>query len=146
MDHPLHLTCPHCDAVNRISESGLDQSPNCGSCHRPLFTAAPLALTDANAERVLGRTDLPLVIDCYADWCGPCQQFAPVFAQGAREFEPRIRFAKLDTEINPQTAARFQIRSIPTLLLFGGGKELARHSGAMSYGQFSEWLYRQLQD
>ena len=146
MNSALHLTCPHCDAVNRIDESGLDRAPNCGHCHRPLFTGVPLRLTDHNAERIVSRTDLPLVVDCYADWCGPCKQFAPVFAEATGKFEPRIRFAKLDTEAEPQTAARFRIQSIPTLILFGGGKEIARRSGALPLAQFSQWLYEQLLD
>lgn len=102
-------------------------------------------MTDANAERVLTRTDIPLVIDCWATWCSPCLQFAPTFEKACHAFEPRIRFAKLDTDAQPQTAARFQIRSIPTLILYGGGKEIARKSGAMPYGAFSQWLLQELQ-
>jgi thioredoxin 2 len=146
MDNPLHITCPHCDAVNRIPESRLAESPACGSCHRPLFTGHALTLTDANLDKVLTRTDLPIVIDCWAAWCGPCRQFAPTFEKATAAFEPRIRFAKLDTDANPQASARFQIRSIPTLLIYGGGKEIARQSGALPYGAFTQWLTQHLQD
>jgi thioredoxin 2 len=145
MNEPLHLTCPHCDSVNRIDATRLAESPRCGRCHQDLFNAHPLTMTDANAERVLTRTDIPLVIDCWATWCSPCVQFAPTFEQACRAFEPRIRFAKLDTDAQPQTAARFQIRSIPTLIIYGGGKEIARKSGAMPYGAFSQWLLQELQ-
>ncbi|MDZ4814153.1 MAG: thioredoxin TrxC [Pseudomonadota bacterium] len=145
MENQLHLTCPHCDSVNRIPESRLAESPACGSCHKPLFTGHPLTLTDANVEKVLARNDIPIVVDCWAAWCGPCRQFAPSFEKAAAAFEPRIRFAKLDTDANPQSSARFQIRSIPTLILFGGGEEIARQSGALPYGAFTQWLLEHLQ-
>lgn len=146
MNESLRLTCPHCDAVNRIAESRLSESPNCGRCHQPLFTGHPVALTDTNFAAVLRGNDLPLVVDCWAAWCGPCRQFAPIFEQAAAALETRIRFAKLDTESAQQTSAHLQIRSIPTLVLFGGGKEIARQSGAMNYAQFTQWLLQQLQD
>lgn len=140
MENLVHLTCPHCDAANRIPMQRLSESPNCGRCHKPLFTGHPLTMTDANAQSLIARTGIPLVIDCWASWCGPCQQFAPVFEQASAAFEPRLRFAKLDTDAQPQTSAHFQIRSIPTLIVCRGGREIARQSGAMPYGAFSQWL------
>jgi len=145
MDQPLHITCPHCDAVNRLAATRLSEAPNCGRCHQALFVGKPFTMTDANARTLLSRNDLPLVIDCWATWCGPCVQFAPIFDQAAAAYEPRVRFAKLDTDAQPQTSAQFQIRSIPTLILYGGGKEIARQSGALSYGALSQWLMQHLQ-
>ena len=124
MDNPLRVTCPHCEAANRLPQGRLAESPACGRCHQPLFTGEPLLLTDSNIEKVLTNTDLPIVIDCWAAWCGPCKQFAPTFEKAAAAFEPRLRFAKLDTDANPQSSARFQIRSIPTLILFGDRKSV----------------------
>jgi thioredoxin 2 len=144
MDSSLHLTCPHCDAVNRIPEARLAESPNCGRCHRALFAGAAMTLTDANADTVLARTDIPVVVDCWAAWCGPCRQFAPTFEKAAAALEPKIRFAKLDTDAQPRTSARFGIRSIPTLILFGGGREIARESGALPYGALMQWLQQHL--
>ncbi|PJA43279.1 MAG: thiol reductase thioredoxin [Lysobacterales bacterium CG_4_9_14_3_um_filter_62_6] len=146
MNESLHITCPHCEAVNRLSESRLAENPNCGRCHQPLFTGHPLVLTDGNFERLLESNDLPIVVDGWAAWCGPCRQFAPIFEKAAAALEPRIRFAKLDTDAAPQTSARLQIRSIPTLIIFGGSKEIARQSGAMNYAQFTQWLLQHLQD
>ncbi len=146
MSDSIHLTCPHCDTTNRLSYERLLQAPKCGKCGEPLFSGKALEMTDTNAARVLERTEIPLVLDCWAAWCGPCRQFAPVFEQAAQKFEPKIRFAKLDTDAHPRTSAKFQIRSIPTLILFAQGKEIARESGAMSPGQFAAWLAKHLVD
>ncbi len=135
-----HIACPACGAANRLPTARLTEAPKCGKCAAPLFTAHPLALTDANFTAVIGGTDLPVVVDCWAEWCGPCRQFAPVFEEAAKALEPRIRLAKLDTDASPETAARLGIRSIPTLILFKGGKEAARISGAMPLGPFMKWV------
>lgn len=137
----VHLTCAHCQAVNRLGSDRLTESPSCGSCHRPLFEGKPLELTDQNVEKVIARTDIPLVIDCWAAWCGPCKQFAPVFEKACAALEPRIRFAKLDTDAHRQSSEKFQIRSIPTLIVYAGGKEMARQSGALPYNEFVRWLH-----
>lgn len=140
MTDTTHIACPACGAANRLPAQRLGDQPHCGKCHAPLFTGHPAELTDANFAAVIGGTDVPVVVDCWAAWCGPCRQFAPVFEQAAAQLEPGHRLVKLDTDANPQTAARLGIRSIPTLLVFKGGKEAARTSGAMPLGPFLEWL------
>lgn len=140
MTDTTHITCPVCGAANRLPMARLAESPKCGKCAAPLFTAHPMALNDANFTAVVGNTDLPVVVDCWAAWCGPCRQFAPVFDEAARSLEPKFRLAKLDTDANQETAARLGIRSIPTLIMFKGGKEIARISGAMPLGPFMEWV------
>jgi len=140
MSELLHIACPACGAKNRLPAERLEQHPNCGRCGKPLFTAHPVTLTDANFASIVEGTDVPIVVDCWATWCGPCQMFAPVFEQAARTLEPRYRLAKLDTDANPQTAARLGIRSIPTLIAFKHGKEQKRVSGAMPLKQFMQWV------
>jgi thioredoxin 2 len=140
MSDPLHIACPACGARNRVPAARLADAPNCGKCAAPLFGGHPLKLTDANFENVVNGTDLPVVVDCWASWCGPCMQFAPVFEEAAAKLEPRVRLAKLDTDANPATSAGLGIRSIPTLVIYKGGKEAARISGAMPLGPFIEWV------
>lgn len=135
----LHVACAHCGALNRIPDSRLADAPNCGRCKRPVFNAAPLELTPANFDNLAQRSDLPLLIDFWAAWCGPCQMMAPVFEQAARRLEPRIRLAKLNTEQWPDLAGRFNIRSIPTLVMLHRGREIARQSGAMPLEALLGW-------
>jgi len=127
-------------AKNRLPELRLQQSPKCGRCKQLLFMGKPITLTSANIDGVLLNNDIPVVVDCWASWCGPCQQFSPVFDQAAKLLEPYWRLAKLNTEQEQQLAARFAIRSIPTLLVFKKGREVARQSGAMSLTQLQQWL------
>ena len=140
MSDSIHLVCPHCAAVNRIPAAKLHDGPNCGRCKRPIFTGQPLELGTAAFDLHLARNDLPVVVDFWAPWCGPCRMMAPTFQQAAREIEPRARFVKVNTEAEPQLAARFRIRSIPTLAIFLRGREIARQSGTLDLGALKRWL------
>ena len=138
MSAPLRIACPHCDTVNRVLPERLAHAPRCGQCKRPLFTAHPMELTATNFDRQVGG-DIPVLVDFWAPWCGPCLMMAPVFEQAASHLEPQMRLAKLDTEAESGLAARFGIRSIPTLALFKNGQEIARQSGAMDLRGLLNW-------
>lgn len=140
MSDNLHVVCPHCAAVNRVSAARLDQNPNCGQCKQALFAGEPVELNAANFDRHINRSDLPVVVDFWAPWCAPCRMMGPNFHQAAVELEPRLRFAKLNTEAEQQLAGRFNIRSIPTLAIFRNGREIARQSGALDLNSLKNWL------
>ena len=144
MNAALHVACPHCSAVNRLPEERLAQGPKCGKCHQALFTAHPVALTSASFHTYVDRNDIPLLVDFWAPWCGPCLAMAPQFAQAAGQLEPRVRLAKVDTQSEPQLGAQFAIRSIPTMVLFKGGREVARQSGAMGAADIVRWVQSRL--
>ena len=127
----LHITCAHCLAVNRVPRARLDQDPVCGRCGREILDGAPAVLTDANFDQVIGRTELPVLVDFWATWCGPCLQMAPHFEKAARQLKGRALLVKVDSDQSPQLSSRYGIRSIPTLVRFAGGKEVARQSGAL---------------
>jgi thioredoxin 2 len=139
-----HIVCPHCAGVNRVPAARLGEAPKCGKCKQPLFVAHPVELTAANFATHITRSDLPVVVDFWAPWCGPCKMMAPVFEQAAAQLEPRVRLAKVNTEAEQALAAQYGIRNIPTLAIFQGGREVARQAGAMNGQTLLNWIRSQL--
>ena len=139
MSESLHIVCPQCRAANRVPGARLGERPLCGSCKTPLFRGEPLDLGVDTFDAHLQRSELPLLVDCWAPWCGPCLMMAPQFAAAAEALEPQLRLAKVNTQVEPTLAQRFGIRSIPTMILFAGGQELGRHAGAMPAADIVNW-------
>ncbi|ALE52365.1 thioredoxin [Candidatus Thioglobus autotrophicus] len=132
--------CTHCGGLNNIPLDKLNNNPNCGKCKNPLYTGEPISMTGTQLTRAIEKTDELLVVDFWATWCGPCQQFAPTFKQAANQLEPKARFIKIETEAEQAIAAKYSIRSIPTLVLFKNGQEIDRVSGALSAPDLTNWI------
>ena len=135
-----HIACPSCGVVNRVLEEKLIQHPKCGRCKQELFTGHPVDLTSQNFTNVVNKTGLPVVVDFWAPWCGPCKMMEPVFEQVTSSLEPKARFVKLNTEVTQNIATQYGIRSIPTLIIFKQGKEVARQSGAMDQSSLIQFI------
>ena len=135
-----NISCPNCQSTNRLPSNRLGDKPKCGKCKKPLFTGKSQELTTANVGVILNHNDIPVIVDCWAPWCGPCKSFGPIFEQTAKKLESQFRFTKLNTEAHASLAGRWQIRSIPTIIVFKHGKEVARTTGALSQTQLQQWL------
>jgi thioredoxin 2 len=140
MSQPVHVVCGHCNAVVRVPADRLGQSPRCPQCKNALLEGRPIELKTASFDQHLKRSDLPLVVDFWAPWCGPCRMMAPHFEAAARTLQAQARLAKVNSDEEPELSSRFGIRGIPTLIVFKGGREVARQSGAMDAGTLMRWL------
>jgi thioredoxin 2 len=140
MNEKLHIVCPHCRSTNRVPADRLSERPKCGSCHEGLFTGHPIALTTRDFDLHVSRTDIPLVVDFWASWCGPCKMMAPAYDAAAKILDPQVRLAKVNTEEEQALAARFGIMSIPTLMIFRAGREVARQPGALGPQDIVRWV------
>ena len=140
MSDQKHIVCPNCNTTNRIPADRLGDGPKCGECKEPLFAGHPLTLTAGNFAAHVGNSDIPVVVDFWAPWCGPCKMMAPAFAEAAKQLEPNFRLAKVDTEAEQALGAQFGIQSIPTIAIFKNGQEVARQAGALSAAQIVQWV------
>jgi len=140
MSTPVHIVCPHCNTTNRVPAERTGSGPRCGHCHLALFDGHPVELDEAGFDRHVDNSDLPVVVDFWAPWCGPCRSMAPEFEKAAGILEPAVRLVKVNTEVAQNLAQRFNIRSIPTMAMFRGGREIARQSGAMGATAIASWV------
>jgi thioredoxin 2 len=140
MNDKRRIVCPSCNGIVGVPAERLADGPKCPRCHTPLFAGHPVALTSANFDQHITKSDLPVVVDFWAPWCGPCRMMAPAFEDAAQRMEPGARFAKLNTDDAQDIAGRYGIRSIPTLIVFKGGREVARQPGAMGAEALVRWV------
>jgi thioredoxin 2 len=136
----MHIVCPHCHATNRVPNDKLEHEINCGKCHRPVFDGHPANVSGSQLAAQIRNSDIPVVVDFWAAWCGPCRAMAPEFEKAAQMMEPHARFLKLDSDQEQSASMQYNIRTIPTLIVFKGGKEVARTSGARSATQLVQWV------
>jgi len=136
----IHVVCPHCGGINRLPSERLAEKPSCGKCHKPVLDGVPVNLSSPSFDRFISKNDMPVIVDFWAAWCGPCKMMAPVFSQAASEMATQFRFAKVDTEQAQDVAARYNIRSIPTMIMFKNGQEIDRVAGAMDQSGLKRWL------
>lgn len=139
MPDPVHIVCTECNAINRIATARLADQPVCGKCRAALFQGQPAELSESAFRRHIGKSELPVLVDFWAQWCGPCRAMAPAYAEACRLLEPSVRVVKVDTERAQASAAKLNIRSIPTLVLFKDGNEVARQAGAMGTADIVRW-------
>jgi len=140
MSEIRQIVCPHCTAINRTPADRPAEKSKCGACHGPLFSGKPVAASAQSFTTHLQRNDIPVVADFWAEWCGPCKAMAPAYDRVAAELEPNVRFLKVDTEAERQLAAQYNIRGIPTLILFRNGKVVAQQAGAMDAASLRGWI------